>query len=274
VAENNLINNTVAVRLQGPNHDNALLGNVITGATRAIQGQYSNYNTILQNNISQNGYGFYLDYSTQNTIWGNNVVDNDQQAYVSLGAVNTWDNGYPIGGNYWSNYTGVDLDHDGIGDVNHTINAYNVDKYPLMGAFFSFKTSVGKNVDVVSNSTVDGFLYEPSGTIRFHVSNNTANQTCGFCRVSIPYEVLSGPFNVTIDGANPTYWNYNLYDNGTHRWIYFEYEHSTREVVIIPEFPFLAILPLFTILMLLAALVAMKKTLSRSLTIYSSWCAR
>lgn len=35
--------------------------------------------------------------------------------------------------------------------------------------------------------------------------------------------------------------------------------HSTREVVIIPEFPFFAILPLFMILMSLAASVYMKK---------------
>jgi hypothetical protein len=39
-------------------------------------------------------------------------------------------------------------------------------------------------------------------------------------------------YNVTINGAKPLYWNYALYDNGTHRWIYFAYEHSTKEIVI------------------------------------------
>jgi len=124
----------------------------------------------------------------------------------------------------------------------------------LMGMFHSFNTSLGKSINVISNSSVSGFTYESPGTIRFHVSNKTANQTHGFCRVSVPYEVLSDLFNVTIDGANPPYWNYTLYDNGTHQWIYFEYEHSTKEVVIIPEFPFFVILPMFMLVSLLIAL--------------------
>jgi hypothetical protein len=91
------------------------------------------------------------------------------------------------------------------------------------------------------------------------VSNMTANQTHGFCRISIPYEVMSEPFNVTIDGANPTYWNYTLYDNGTHRWIYFEYEHSTREIEIIPDFSAIITFPLFMIATLLIAIISRKK---------------
>jgi hypothetical protein len=128
------------------------------------------------------------------------------------------------------------LNHDGIGDTSHVIDANNTDNYPLMGMFHSFNTTLGKYVNVISNSTIDSFRYfESNSTIIMHVSNMTANQTYGFCRVSIPYEVMSEPFTVTIDGANPTYWNYTLYDNGTHRWIYFEYEHTTREIMIIAD---------------------------------------
>ena len=243
---------------------------IVNNSDGIALGQYSNYNTILQNNISQNGYGFYIDYSLQNTIWGNNIVDNDQQVYVSTGSVNNWDGGYPLGGNYWSDYLGTDLlsspyqnetGRDGIGDSSYGVNSspqtppelVQFDNYPLMGPFHSFNTSLGKPVNIVSNSTLEGFECEPSGVIRFYVSNTTSNQTHGFCRVSIPYEVLSEPFNVTVNGASPTYWNFNLYDNGTHRWLYFEYEHSTHEVIIIPEFPSLLILPLFIITTLLVA---------------------
>ncbi len=126
--------------------------------------------------------------------------------------------------------------------------------------FHSFNTTLGKYVNVISNSTIDSFRYfESNSTIRMYVSNVTANQTHGFCRISIPYEVMSEPFNVTIDGANPTYWNYTLYDNGTHRWIYFEYEHTTREIVIIPEFPSFLILPLFMAATLLAVIIIRRK---------------
>jgi hypothetical protein len=58
--------------------------------------------------------------------------------------------------------------------------------------------------------------------------------------------------------------NYTLHDNGTHSWIYFEYEHSTSEVIIIPEFPFFEILPLLMILMSLATLVFRRKHISEA----------
>jgi hypothetical protein len=53
--------------------------------------------------------------------------------------------------------------------------------------------------------------------------------------------------SVILDGGNTSvlYPNYNVYDNGTHRWIYFAYEHSTREIDITPEFPSFLILSLF-----------------------------
>ncbi len=43
-----------------------------------------------------------------------------------------WDDGYPSGGNYWSDYKGVDANGDGIGDTPHVIDEYNKDRYPLM----------------------------------------------------------------------------------------------------------------------------------------------
>jgi len=38
--------------------------------------------------------------------------------------------GYPSGGNYWSDYIGIDANHDGIGDTPYTIDANNIDRYP------------------------------------------------------------------------------------------------------------------------------------------------
>lgn len=143
----------------------------------------------------------------------------------------------------------------GIGDTPHITNANNTDHYPLLDPFRSYDTTLGIPVNVISNSTIESFQYfESNSTITIHVSNMTADQTQGFCRINIPYEVMSGPFNVTIDGGNPTYWNYTLCDNGTHTWIYFEYEHSMREIVIIPEIPSIVILPLFMTLALILAI--------------------
>ena len=164
-----------------------------------------------------------------------------------------WDNG--LEGNYWSNYISFDSDNDGIGNTPHVIDTSNTDDHPLMGIFSSFNTSKGEQVEIISNSTVDSFSYfESNSTIRILVSNMTVSQTHGFCRISIPYEVMSDPFMVTIDGASPTYWNYSLYNNETHRWIYFEYENSTREIVIVPEFSSFLILPFFILVTTLALL--------------------
>jgi parallel beta-helix repeat protein len=232
---------------------NTITRNNIDNNTRGIQVQQSHSNTIVGNNITRNSeYGVILYVNTDSTFYHNNFLGNTHHVGSYLPSVHVWDDG--VEGNYWSNYTSVDANHDGLGDSPHVLDANNTDYYPLMGPFHSFNTSLGKSLNAISNSTVNDFQYESPSMIRFHVSNTTVNQTHGFCRVSIPYEVLSEPFNVTIDGANPTYWNYTVHDNGTHRWIYFEYAHSTREIVIIPESPSLLILPLFMTVSLLAAL--------------------
>jgi len=58
--------------------------------------------------------------------------------------VNTWDNGYPSGGNYWCDYAGGDLysgpyqnesGSDGIGDTPYIMDASNMDRYPLIYPF-------------------------------------------------------------------------------------------------------------------------------------------
>jgi len=227
-------------------------------------------NVVTANIFVNNEYGIWLE-ARDNMFYHNNFVNNAYSVYIDPGLkgrippdalVNTWDNG--VEGNYWSDYTGHDSDNNGIGDsAYYNIGWANQDNRPLMGMFSSFNTSLTKNVNVVSNSTIEDFEYfEPSRTIKMHVSNMTSNQTSGFCRVTIPHTLMNVTnIEVIIDnGTTPLlYHNYTLYDNGTHRWIYFVYEHSTLEIVIIPEFPSFIILPLFMIATLLAVIVYRKK---------------
>ena len=80
--------------------------------------------------------------SRTNEIYHNNFIDNYQHAYAPC--YNTWDDGYPSGGNYWDAYNGEDhysgpdqneAGSDGIGDTPYNIPGRippDQDRYPLM----------------------------------------------------------------------------------------------------------------------------------------------
>jgi len=221
----------------------------------------SNRNNISENNITKNDNGIMLSFSSENSICHNDFISNTNQVYT-YGSVNTWDNG--VEGNYWSNYTGVDLDYDGIGESWYEIDGNDADHFPLMGMFSSFNTSLGYHVNVISNSTIEDFEYfESNSTIKMYVSGE---EGVGFCRVSIPH-VLINVSNISViidDGlTSAIYPNYTLYENGTHRWIYFAYPHSIRKIDIIPEFPSTVILLLASVFIAFVVILA-KKKLSRN----------
>ena len=97
-------------------------------------------NIISNNDVSHNQLGIDFSVSNSNLIYHNNVTNNVVQAYDN--GSNQWDFGYPSGGNYWSDYTGVDENQgenqdipgsDGIGDTPYLVPPdTNQDRYPLM----------------------------------------------------------------------------------------------------------------------------------------------
>ncbi|UCG37183.1 MAG: right-handed parallel beta-helix repeat-containing protein, partial [Candidatus Bathyarchaeota archaeon] len=174
VLENRLFHNTRGIFIASSSENN-ISGNEVVHNENGIWLENSSNNTLSENNVSSNAYdGIFLYDSLNNRIFHNNFVDNVQQVnIVPSGYPNSWDNG--LEGNYWSNYTGTDTDYNGVGDTPHVIDAGNTDYYPLMGPFHGFNTSLGKSVNVISNSTIDSFRYfESNSTIRMHVSNMTA----------------------------------------------------------------------------------------------------
>jgi len=91
---------------------------------------------IKENAIKANSYyGVYVAYC-DNTLYHNNFIHNAYQAFDASGE-NTWDDGYLCGGNYWSDYTGVDINENGIGDTSYPIMEDSVDNYPLMHPYGS-----------------------------------------------------------------------------------------------------------------------------------------
>lgn len=247
-------------------------GNIFANNLNQVDIENSSEMTIVDNNMTNNGNGITLTNSNNNTIAGNtfssnklygiflsqsdnnSIFDNSFQtnwSHVSIrNSTDFWDNG--LEGNFWSNYTGTDSDNDGIGDTPFTIDAKNVDNHPLVGTFSSYLVSLDNRIDVVTNSTIDNLEYISPNTIMLQVSNATNNQTTGFCRIGIPHALIdpnNGTIQIIIDNNQTqiAFLNTTLYDNGTCRWMYFAYPQSTHEIMIIPEYSLLWILPLFLV---------------------------
>jgi parallel beta-helix repeat protein len=149
--------------------------------TRDLQGlllAFTNDSKIINNNITANNEGILLRSSSNNTIYHNNFINNTHQA-ISDGLPNTWDNGYPSAGNYWSDYTGVDLcggpyqnitGSDGIGDTPYNISVGNADLYPLMSLYSSLALSVSVSpssaaLDAGQSQTFKSLVY--GGTLPY-----------------------------------------------------------------------------------------------------------
>jgi parallel beta-helix repeat protein len=263
VIENNWVSDNYAgMILSSYCGENRISNNVAVGNTRGIDlSHHAHHNEIRNNKIFQNTYGFSISYDN-NSIFGNQIVDNHVGIYEDLltgpaegyriyhnnfinntkqtdlrsQSVNIWDNG--LEGNYWSDYNGSDFDQDGIGDISKVINANNTDHFPLMGMFSDFPVTWEEKIyhtTTVCNSSIAAFEFDQvNSVIRFNV---TGEEGLGFCRVCIPHDLMDQPYTVIVDAYSPQYVNYALYDNGSHSGIYFTYLHSTREVMIIPEFP-------------------------------------
>ena len=87
-------------------------------------------NIIIQNNTISfsNKYGVFLGESSNTTAYCNELIDNAVQ--VLDDSAFFWDNGSI--GNYWSDYTGVDADVDGIGDTPYKVDSDSEDRFPIV----------------------------------------------------------------------------------------------------------------------------------------------
>jgi len=226
---NNVSNKGEGIELFSSSH-NTLTGNNASKNMIGIHLFSSSNNTLTGNNVSNNTwsgiyFGIYTSPSSNNILFHNNLINNTQQVYIqSSGYANVWDDGYPSGGNYWSNYTGVDenrgpnqdqLGSDGIGDTPYTINSDNVDRYPLMNLWptpareITLEVSAGWNMvslpvlpdDPVASSVLSGLgfyqLVTWSGTGYFTATEFEAGR--GY------WLLVLEETNITISGT-PVVW--------------------------------------------------------------------
>jgi len=110
-----------------------------------LQGQ-SNNNTLTANTVSNNELGICLDSSNNSVIYHNSFIENTIQANITVSHKTDWDDGYPSGGNYWSDHSIISpfvwdefkgenqsvQGNDGIIDDPKVIDEENQDNYPLV----------------------------------------------------------------------------------------------------------------------------------------------
>jgi len=155
---------------QGPdalfNHgDTYISNNYIKECPRGIYVYDSENITVSSNILMDNDAGLNLSESKHITVYDNyfdNVIDVE-----GVGTNNTWNisktpgrnivNGPFLGGNFWANYTGDDMDYDGFGDTNVPYNSSNAipdggDHLPLV------KDEVIPTVMYENDTYVDGIF--------------------------------------------------------------------------------------------------------------------
>jgi parallel beta-helix repeat protein len=158
----NVTNTYIGLYLQSSNSNNSIIKSTVNNNAAGIYLNNSNFNTFSNNTLDSNlnwgiflrnskgnnllensfinnsarGYwGVTLNISSNNTIFHNNFINNTNQAQDDGG--NTWDNGYPEGGNYWSDFDTpgegcVDANNNSICDAPYNISGGgNQDRYPV-----------------------------------------------------------------------------------------------------------------------------------------------
>jgi parallel beta-helix repeat protein len=240
---------------------------------------YSSYNTIIGNTltyISNTFIGF--SSSLNNLVYHNNFINGGGVSIVDSGPPhgnNTWDNGYPSGGNYWAGYNvtamnATEIDSSGIWSKPYEMVPGNIDNYPLMGQFESFNVST-EEIDAISNFTISDLgLYEWLTTPNQYLQAGQLflrlvpvqgqNVTTGFCRMTLPNNILNTSDYIVLADMNSVNVTKLVGSNSTHTILSFTFNTSTiEEVKIVPEFPPYLIPPLFFITTLLGVIVYRKR---------------
>ena len=200
IGENTITGNTRGIQLSMFSGSNNIFSNTIMDNRGGIFLFNSSQNVFTDNNITNNdNYGMGFSASSFNIIRNNFFIDNGLQVIDSINddptvprSINTWSVSYPVGGNYWSDYTGVDLKSgiyqnetgaDQLGDTPYVIDSSNKDSYPRMlygSAPVVTVTSPGNTTYSVTSVALSYSVSEEASWVKYS---------------------LDGASNVTISGS-------------------------------------------------------------------------
>lgn len=232
----------------GDSTDTVICNNTITSNLWVgIDLAYYCHSIMIENNtITSNSVD--LSRVSNNNIYHNNFINSGVRVYGGCYA-NVWDDGYPSGGNYWSDYAGVDEKcgpdqnlpgSDAIGDTPRTISVSDEDGYPLMSHWTSDSSMVSTMVkkgsewyplSMVSNSTISDVKVIP-GKLDFTVAGEFG--TSGYVRAVVPVGLNTTEMKVFLNHTMIDLPYPIIAGNGTHYFVYFAFEFkSFYEVTIL-----------------------------------------
>ncbi len=127
----------------GATKNNIIEHNLLDGNRQGIHCRAGGSSNVIRYNAIINCTVAGVQYSAgggPNTYYHNNFINNTVHTSGTTSS-DVWDNGYPMGGNYWDTYSGTDIYHgavqnkagaDGMGDTTYTLSGGAKDNYPWM----------------------------------------------------------------------------------------------------------------------------------------------
>ena len=183
VSGNTAINNQLGISVFNGSHNNTVVGNTLINNAWAGIGLIGNAdgNYVYGNEISDNNIGLTIPISDSqfNTIYNNTFTLNDLHA-EDASLKNKWNLGTL--GNYWDNYTGNDLNDDGIGDIPYNVSgaAGSKDYYPIwedgddINPTISINSPSGASLFGTDAPTYNLNIFDLNLNMSWYTLNNTA----------------------------------------------------------------------------------------------------
>jgi len=219
--------------------DGIIVQNMIQNNYGGLSLWDSTNNTVVENLIQNSGLrGIECVRSSEDKFYHNNIKNNHNQV-VLYDSFESWNN--PAEGNYWSDYSGVDSNHDGIWDDPYKIDDNNADWHPLVNPWKKIRIfNVAKlgpagwfggyNITVQSDHVIASLNFTRIGGEAYPrlLSFNLTAGSSGFCNITIPRAWIDGPFTLSINN-DPKNFD-QVIQNASHSYLYFTYTAGKFQV--------------------------------------------